>query len=69
MALTFTISADTEELDKYEEDEEHGDPYANIDRVVPERDGDTSGREFCVTLHQFMQASEIVRATYQKVAR
>lgn len=43
---TFTISADSKELNEDEKSEEDSDPNTYVDVVSPERDGDTSGCDF-----------------------
>ena len=43
--LTFTVASHTEELDDAEEEEENGDPNANVE-LLPKRDSDTSSGDF-----------------------
>lgn len=42
---TFAVPSHTEELDDAEEEEENGDPHANVD-LLPIRNCDTSSGDF-----------------------
>lgn len=44
--LTFTISSYSKDLDRTEDDEENGDPNADVDVIPPVLNGDTGGRDF-----------------------
>jgi hypothetical protein len=68
-ALTFSIATDTKELDKHEADEENSDPYADVDVVIPEFDGDTSRCQFYAEIDQSMQGPKFIEVTYQKEAQ